>query len=321
MSGEDRSSLERAALRRSAIGYSAMGALGIGFAFLTQSDAILIDGVYSLVSLVMTFLAARVARLIDGGGSHRFHFGYAHFEPLLNTVRVAVILGIAGFAFLSAVESLINGGRPLNPGLAVFYGIGSAVICVSLSFIQRKTAEKVGSPILSVDARNWFVDGMLSSAVGFAFLVAFFLSRAGFSSWLPFVDPVLVIVMICMVVPVPLRALIVNLRQVLQVAPEEKEQGSVRAAVEAALEDFPHRLLSVRMVEIGRFFYVQVHVVVPEGSGPSVEIATLDRARASVRAALGSYHARPEVDVIFTADDRDALVVGGAESSPRRGEA
>ena len=47
------------------IGYTVLGIGGLIFAVLSRSMAITIDGVFSLISLVMTLLAMRVARLAN----------------------------------------------------------------------------------------------------------------------------------------------------------------------------------------------------------------------------------------------------------------
>jgi len=89
--------IEKYALRVSAVGYLFMVLLGGIFFYLASSEAILLDGVYSFVSLLMTFIAQRVSRLVQTPYTDRFHFGFAHFEPLLNVMRILLILSIGVF--------------------------------------------------------------------------------------------------------------------------------------------------------------------------------------------------------------------------------
>ncbi|MHC4402814.1 MAG: cation transporter, partial [Planctomycetota bacterium] len=185
--------LESFALRLSIFGYLGMAILGIVFALLTGSGAIMVDGVYSLVSFVMAILAAGVARLVDRPGDETFHFGYAHFEPLLNLLRGLMILTIAAFALVSAVLALVSGGRPLSPGLALAYSVCVALMCLGLSAFQRRSAKKTESPTLTVDARNWLVDGVITMAVGVGFLIGVILKSSAWSHLLPYVDPAVVI--------------------------------------------------------------------------------------------------------------------------------
>ena len=127
--------IESGALRRSAWLYLFMALLGLGFAYVAESDAILLDGIYSFISLLMTFVAQRVSRLVQTPYTDRFHFGFAHFEPLLNVVRILLILAIATFAAAAAVIALLDGGRPLNAGSAVIYGVVAASGCLAMAWV------------------------------------------------------------------------------------------------------------------------------------------------------------------------------------------
>ena len=108
-------SLERASLRVSAWVCLAMASAGIAFAVWSDSDAILLDGVFNGISFVVVLLSSRLAGVIETAGSPDFPFGYAHFEPLLNSLRGMLILTVSGFALFGAVRSLLSGGSGLVP--------------------------------------------------------------------------------------------------------------------------------------------------------------------------------------------------------------
>ena len=73
--------IEATSLRFSLAGYLFMTLLGLGFAILTHSEAILLDGAYSFISALTVLLAQRVTRLLARGDSPRFPFGYAQPFP------------------------------------------------------------------------------------------------------------------------------------------------------------------------------------------------------------------------------------------------
>jgi len=292
---------ELRALRFSTVGYLLMGLLGIAFFLATRSEAILLDGVYSLISFLASIMAARVARLVDRPGSDTFHFGYAHFEPLLNALRGFLIVGLSAFAFAGAVEALFHGGRPIAAGVALIYGVSAATLCLLMAWNQRRLAKRVGSPLLEVDARTWFVDGIISTGAALAFLGAFVLQRLELHGLLPYVDPSLVVILVLAMARVPLTTLRDNLREVLQVAPRQDDQALVRGAVEGALADLPVREVQIRMVKVGRTFYVLTHVLLPEDWRPE-STAALDRIRCRVAQSLREVPLRLLTDTVFTAD-------------------
>jgi cation diffusion facilitator family transporter len=303
MSEEDKQQqqTEARALRLSAWAYLAMALLGGGYYYLSQSEAILLDGVYSFISLLMTFVAQRVSQLVQTPYTDRFHFGFAHFEPLLNVVRILLILAIAGFAAASAVVALLQGGRPLDADSAVIYGAIAAAGCLTMAWKQNRAARQANSPLLAVDARNWLVDGVLSSGVAVTFVIAFLLQRSAYADWVPYIDPLLVIVMIAMMVPVPLKTLGENLRQVLMQAPDEATQEKIRSRVIQAVQPTSEEEVLIRMLPVGRILYLQVFILVPRGTEVRV-IDEFDAVRKSILDNTKDLHPQLTLDVMFTTD-------------------
>ena len=295
--------IESRALRASAWGYLFMALLGGLFFYLAQSEAILLDGVYSFISLLMTFLAQRVSRLVQTPYTESFHFGFAHFEPMLNVVRILLILAISGFAMVSAIAALLSGGRALNADTAVFYGLVAAAGCLAMAWRQRRASRQATSPILAVDAHNWLIDGVLSTGVAVTFIAAYLLRATPYADWIPYIDPLLVIVMVVLLLPTPLKSLGENLREVLMQAPSAEIQAEIRERIEQAVKPAPEEQIFIRMLPVGRFLYLQVHILLP-ADAPMHGIGECDALREHIHENTADLHPRLILDVIFTADRR-----------------
>lgn len=302
--------IEVFALKLSVVGYLFMAVLGVTFSMLTQSEAILLDGVYSLLSFVMALIAQRVAKLVEIPSSESFHFGYAHFEPWLNAVRALLILILCSFALFSAIDALMHGGRPLSPGLGVVYGVSAALGCIALAILQRRYSKQVGSPLLEVDSRNWLVDGIISSGVGLTFVAASLIQRTSWGEYVPYVDPILVLVMGAFLIRIPMTTFWENMLEVLQVAPDPKVQEEVRDRVRGAVAVIPAKKVEVGMMKVGRFFYARAHVILPGDYGVE-RISDLDDIRSGIGEALRDLEYRLALDTIFTADEK--WVIGEVE--------
>jgi cation diffusion facilitator family transporter len=294
--------IEIRAFRISACGFLMISVLGFVFALLARSQAIMLDGVYALVSVVMTVLAARVARLVEGPSSQRFHFGYAHFEPLLNLVRGLLIFAICAYALVATVEVLLRGGREIHAEVAIFYTALSAVWSVGVFCYQRRLARQLGSPALAVDARTWLVDGVLYVGETGAFVVYLLLQPTALAPWLRYADPIFVLIVVGFLMKVPITTIREAVREVLHRAPPPEVQHEVRRRVAAALTGLLVRKTHARMVEVGRFFFVLIHIVVDEGFGAR-PVSELDQIRRQVEQSLREVHDRVVLDVVFTADE------------------
>lgn len=294
---------ETKALKLSAVGALFMAALGIVFGLLTRSDAIMLDGFFSLVGFAMAVVTIRVAWLVQQPPDEHFHFGYAQFEPFLNTVKGLLMLGVSGFAVASAVDALMHGGRDLNPGLAVIYAVIAVSGCLLIAGVQKRAARRTGSPLLEVDARNWMIDGILSGVVALVFLAALILSGTGWAHIVPYIDPVLVIVVVFAIIGMPLKIIKDGAREILGFAPAQEVQTDVRGRVEGALEGVPVTALHVSMMKIGRFFYILNQIVVSSEFRPG-RVSDLDAVRGRIASALEGFEPTPIVDTVFTEDEK-----------------
>jgi cation diffusion facilitator family transporter len=290
------------AFRISAVGFLVISVLGIVFAALAKSQAILLDGVYALVSVVMTILAAQVARMVDKPSSDRFHFGYAHFEPMLNLIRGLLIFTVCAYALVSTVQVLLLGGREIRAAIAIWYTALSAVWSVGIYCYQRRLARKLGSPILEVDARTWLVDGVLYVGETCAFIIYMLLEPTALGPWLRYADPIFVLLVVGFLLKVPIMTIREGVREVLHRAPAPELQQEVRQRIAAALAEVSIRALRARMVEVGRFFFILVHVVVDDGFGTR-PVSELDQLRRQIEKSLQGVHSRLMLDVVFTADE------------------
>jgi predicted Co/Zn/Cd cation transporter (cation efflux family) len=262
----------------------------------------MLDGVYALVSVVMTLLAARVARLVEGPSTERFHFGYAHFEPLLNLVRGLLIFAICAYALIATIEVLIRGGREIDAEVGIIYTALSAVWSVGVSLYQRRLARQLGSPALAVDARAWLVDGVLYVGETGGFLVYILLEPTSLAPLLKYADPIFVLIVVGFLMKVPIVTIREAVREVLHRAPPPEVQHKVRQRLATVLAGLPVRKTHVRMVVVGRFFFVLIHVVVDEAFGAR-PVSELDQIRREVEQSLREVHDRVVLDVVFTADE------------------
>jgi len=295
--------VERRFLIVSASGNLFMAALGFGFAFLTDSQAILLDGLFDATYLIAGLFTLKVAALVHREDDDRFPYGYAHFEPLVNGVKGLLVLGISLAALAGAVTSLLEGGRVILAGAATFYAIVATVGSAALALVIRRAARRTDSPLLRTDAENWVVNGVISAGVVVAFAAILLVRGTPLGYVGPYIDPVVVVVVVLFTLSVPVRMAWQALMELLNRAPGAESVDQVRAILEAALSGLPVEELFVRIIQPGRTRMVLAHAVLP-ASHRVESLASLDAVRANAEARLRDAHLATILDLVFTADRR-----------------
>ena len=275
--------------------------LGFGFAVMTNSGAILLDGFYSLISLVVALLAQRISRLVERPPDERMPFGYAHFEPIFNTLRSLLIISGSVYALISSLGVVMAGGHVMEYGMAVVYGVVCTTLCFVIARYQHVVARRIVSPIISVDARSWTIDGLITLMTTIAFFLGLLLKNGRFSAYVPYIDPVLVMVLVIMILPVPLRMLGSNIREALQFAASSDIQQSVRERLQQILSDVPAERTDIRVMKSGRYIYVTIYELIPDDSR-DIPLYELDEIRGRVMESFEKSKWRYFIDLIFTMD-------------------
>ncbi|QUY40940.1 cation diffusion facilitator family transporter [Acaryochloris marina] len=299
----DQGTQEQWALTLSIIGSAIFAVLGGVFGLYTHSGAILLDGFYSLMTMTMSFVSLKVAALIQEGPSRRYQFGYYGFEPFINTIKGIIVLSVSLFAFVSAIEDLLHGGRDLVVGLALAYATLSTMGCFTFAILMHRYARRLNLPLLEVEARDWTVDGCISSAVALTFVVTMLLQDTAWNIYLPYVDPLLVALLVLVIIPLPLRTVFEGVNQLLGVAPESELDREIRKTIAQVARSQKHPIdrFHLQMMVQGRVLYVFIQLLVPAEFAVE-RVQELDQLRQKFADAIADLHPFPEIDIVFTED-------------------
>ena len=96
---------------------STYGDVAESFGVWLDSESILLDGIFNWISFVMALVSLKVASLIERPGDEEFPFGYAAFEPAVNTVKAFLVLGVSVFALQFARLLFAHIGKHHELGL------------------------------------------------------------------------------------------------------------------------------------------------------------------------------------------------------------
>lgn len=291
-------SLEARALRLNSWGGLAMAILGLGFAVMSKSEVILLDGFFSLIGFAVSLLTQKIARLALRPGDQHYPFGYVSFEPMLNLSK-GLLMGLIGlFALVSAVSALLTGGRPTAPGIAVIYAAIASLGCFGLAWRVGWLAKRSKSSLVIVDAKNWMLGGFISIAVAITFLTVSWTKGTPLEPWAPYADPLIVIGVVGLMLPFPIKTTRNAWRQIVGYRPESEKMMAIHTALEEIFTSTDPVTWQVRALEMGRLVFVQVYVLdLHQWSGT---LTQQDHLRSQLYSKLTQQFTYFQLDVIFT---------------------
>ncbi len=292
--------LEQGVLRRSIATTAVIATTGVAFGLFSRSQAILFDGVFSLVDGVIVLLSLGVSRLLMSEGSRRFQFGYWHIEPIVVAFNGTVLMLLCLYALLNAVRGLMTGGRDLNFDQAIFYAAAMMVICFGMYFYERHSNEKIQSQFIRLDMQSWLMSAMIGAGLLLAFGAAILAKGTQFEPWVPYADPAILALLTSIMIFLPLGAVIKAVKQIFQVAPEGLDRR-IRGFMDTLVQARGFITYSSYVARVGRAQFIEIYIVMPRDYPiPSVDL--LDDIRVEIGAFIGDPGPQRWLTITFTGD-------------------
>jgi len=291
---------EQDALKVSIVVTALTGMAGIVAGVMIGSRAIIFDGMYSFVDVMLTFGALTVSKLIIKEPNRRFQFGYSHLEPLVAAVESAILVTVCIYAAINAVQGLMSGGNAVSYGFGLLW---AGVMCVSgmaMAVYMGRLARAQDSILLTVDARGWIMSGLLSLALLVAYGIAMALDGSAYSHWVPYVDPAVLLCMSLALLPIPLKTLFITIRDVLELAPKDFDQR-VRSVLDTLTKERGFLRYSSHVAQVGRVKFVEIHILVPTDFRVET-VQAVDDIRREIAARLEASWPQTWLTVDLTAD-------------------
>lgn len=264
LGGQLDSAAEQRALKVSIAVTVLIGAMGIGGGLMIGSRAILFDGMYSFVDVILTCGALAVSKLVLREPSQHFQFGYWHLEPMVGAIQSAILTTACSYGVFNAIQGLIGGGYDVSFGFGMIWTGVMGVSGMGMAAYVKRMARQQRSLLLEVDYRSWLLSGVLSLALLTAYGIAIGLKGSPYEEWIPYIDPIMLLVFCLALLPLPLKILLEAMRDVLRVAPQELDQ-QVRAVMDELVHERGYLKYTSYVSAVGRVQFVEIHILVAPG--------------------------------------------------------
>ena len=282
----------------------------VGFAILasvwgilTDSSMIVFDGLYSFVSIGLSVLAIWALRFTKRGPDNRFPWGRDVAEPLVVVVKAVTLSALCVYAAVGGVVDIVHGGRAVDPGWAVAYAVIATAGGAAVGLVLRHAARsrQGGSDLVHAEAAEWLGDTLLSLGVLVGFLVALALVAAGRDDLAAYVDPAMVVLASLAFLRVPVRLVILGMREVLSMSPPPAVLGELRDRVDAVAAQFGFEEAFLRAGKVGSRMDIEIDYVLGPDS-PVQTVEQCDAVREVVHDRLGELGYGQSTVVTFTTD-------------------
>ncbi|MXU64241.1 cation transporter [Oceanomicrobium pacificus] len=284
-----------------------MAIAGIGAAWLSNSSALQLDGLYSGVGFISAIFAARIGANALRPATRQRPYGFSADEAIYQTFRTLILVVLIVVSFVSAVTNIVNyilngEGRDLVYGPIIVYFIGIVILCFGLAAFHAYNLRKSGgrSAILKVERQSAIVDGLLSLATGVALVGLPYLVGTPLEVIIPVGDSVILVILALAMISVPVTGFRDGLRELASISAAPANVQAMRRAARAPMDAAGMKLVDLSVTKLGRSFFVAAYV----DPGAPVTAAEVDRLARALESAAGEAIGPSKVYVLVSEHGR-----------------
>jgi predicted Co/Zn/Cd cation transporter (cation efflux family) len=280
---------------------------GVTVAWASNSQAMLVDGLFSFVGFLSAIFAARISAASGRGPDRLRPFGYAADEALYQTFRALALLGLVIYGMTSAAITVARHAfgqtvPAIDIGPITLYMLGVAVVCAVLAVVLRMAWIRSGrrSEILHLEYKTAVYDGVLTLGAGAGLLAAPLLLDTPAGWFVPVIDSILVFVLCGAAIASYLVAFRGGVAQLAGVTAAPADILRAFRAVRPVFAAEGGTLVDLAMTRLGR----RDQVVLFFHPDAPIDAATVDRITTEVAARLGERVGPSDVLVVLSRHGR-----------------
>lgn len=254
-------------------------------ALILGSYSVLIDSIYDLADLVLLGPFLVLVPLLYKPVNERHPYGYSQLESVFLIIKYGILLSVIVSMVVSDVQVIMAGGNMVDFNGVAVYEVSIGLMCLTVLLILRHLARKMNSPTLAAEIYLWKQDAVGSISVGLAFFSQQLLKDTAVSPIVPYLDPVIAIIMAVVLFKEPLLSIVHGFRELVLFAPDEETMTMVRAAVDDVLSAYPFDCSFLDVIQTGRKVWIEVYVSPEEITGV-IDVRHWAAVRAKIREQL-----------------------------------
>lgn len=292
--------IEQKALKTGNILNLLMAVCGVLIFFISNSKAVLIDGLFSLIQFVSTVIAIKISKDISTSKVTQYPHGQYSKETLYVLFRSLLILSLLVTSTFSAVNTIStfienpNSVPEIHIGSIMINGILMTILCLGLSALYKHCNKKIGycSDVLKAEAMGANLDGLISLGTAISFLM--FQNIPILKPLLPISDALLMLIISVSFAIQPIQLLINQINVLSYKRLNHKSERNLAKIIKNKFEYIT--IHDIFISKLGKFTEIFITVSL-EGN---FSISELDDIRKNIKNVINSEIKNNYIIIIFS---------------------
>ena len=270
--------------------------------YFSGSDAMLLDGNFSFIS-VFAGLVALVVSKNKHQKTKTFPFGSYVYEALFVLIKGILILGVILVSGLQNSLKIIAylEGRPIDVvviGPILIYVIVISTLCFALYFFYKSKNSSINykSSILKVETKSTLIDGFMSLGIGLVFMTIWLLPEQSSFDFLKSIGDAIIVLIMCLVFfTMPLKII---RESFIELGGGVLQDTTTKEIAEKAITDALPSYLnkqSIYISKLGSSYFILLYV---SSDTNTIDLSVIEALRVKIQQKLSSAFTNIKLEVI-----------------------
>lgn len=248
----------------STIGSLIFSVAGIFLGIVSNSDMVLLDGLYAIISLVISSLSLFTSFVVKRPNRESFPFGKYIFQPLTIVFNSSILLLLCILSLISSIYAIMHDGRIINANIGLAYGIFSFIGCGIICFLLSKNKHK--SELIYAEMLQWLLDTCVSFGLILGFVLIFIAKFIQLEWFIPYIDPILVLIAGIILIIMPIRLLLKNIKEIITMSASDDIQYAIYKIIKEMNDHYHIKEEDLRITKMGQIIYIDLQNIVDNNS-------------------------------------------------------
>ncbi len=229
-------------------------------AYVTHSHSLLMDCIFDVTDLIMIGPFLVLVPLLYKPVTEKRPYGFSQVESLFIVIKYSVLFVITVQLIWDNIMILFHGGRQVDAGMIAVFELGVWAGCVFIYLLLRHFSRRYESLTIKAEIYIWKLDIISSLGVSIAFFIQMGLQKTEWAHLAAYIDPFVAIVMACLLLVEPVKMIIINLKNLVLFAPDERIMREIRRIAEKYMDRVYYDIEFLDVIQTGRKTWVEIYL-------------------------------------------------------------
>ena len=229
-------------------------------AYVTHSHSLLMDCIFDVTDLIMIGPFLLLVPLLYKPVTEKRPYGFSQVESLFIVIKYSVLLVVTIQLIWDNVLILFHGGREVDAGMIAVFELVVWSGCVFIYILLHHFSKRYESLTIKAEIYIWKLDIISSLGVSAAFFIQMGLQKTQWSHLASYIDPLVAIIMACLLLIEPVKMILLNLKNLVLFAPSAEIMTQIRQVAEKYMDKVYYDIEFLDVIQTGRKTWVEIYI-------------------------------------------------------------